>query len=115
MNKDKLQTILGEETVLNGELISEGIIRIDGRFSGGITGGIVIVGKNAIVNANVKCDELTIYGKIKGNVHSKHNVEIVDGGELIGDIKASSSTIREGAYFKGNCELKPISSDKDKE
>lgn len=114
MNKDKLETILGEGTVLNGELISEGIIRLDGRFSGGIIGGIVIIGKNAVVHANIKCEELTIYGKVKGNVQSKHSIEILPGGELIGDIKSSSSTVREGAHFQGNCELKSITDDENK-
>ena len=115
MNKDKLQTILGEGTILNGELISEGIIRLDGRFNGEITGGTVIIGKNAIVHANIKCEELTIYGKVKGNVQSKHGVEILSGGELIGDMKASSSAVMEGAYFQGNCELKSGPGEKHKE
>jgi len=115
MNREKLQTILGEGTVLNGELISEGITRLDGRFSGEINGGVVIIGKNAVVDANIKCEELTIYGKVRGNVQSKQSVEILSGGELIGDIKASSSIVREGAYFKGNCELKSNPGDEHKE
>jgi len=115
MNKDKLQTILGEGTILNGELISEGIIRFDGRFNGEITGGIVIIGRNAVVHANIKCEELSIYGKVKGNVQCRRSVEISSGGELIGDMKASSSIIREGAYFHGNCELKTNPGDEHKE
>ncbi|PIU51508.1 cell shape determination protein CcmA [Candidatus Desantisbacteria bacterium CG07_land_8_20_14_0_80_39_15] len=112
MNKNKLQTILGEGTVLSGELISEGIMRIDGKFSGEIYGGIVIIGKNAVVNASIKCEELTIYGKVKGNIQSKQGVEILSEGELIGDIKSCSLTTRKGAHFQGNCELKTNSGDK---
>jgi len=114
MNKDRLQTVFGEGTILSGELISDGIIRLDGRFTGEIHGGTVIIGKNAVVHANIKCDELTIYGKVKGNVQSKHNVEILSEGELMGDMKASSSTVREGAHFQGNCELKLNSVDEHK-
>jgi cytoskeletal protein CcmA (bactofilin family) len=115
MNKNKLETILGEKTIMNGELISEGIIRIDGRFSGEIIGGIVIIGESAFVHANIKCEEITIYGKAKGNIDSKRNIEILSGGELIGDIKSSSSVIREGAHFRGNCELKTMQDDERKE
>lgn len=114
MNKDKLETVLGEGTILNGVLISEGIIRLDGRFSGEINGGSIIIGKNAVVHANIKCEDLTIYGKVKGNVQSKQTIEILSGGELIGDIKASSSIVRPGAYFQGNCELKSISKEESK-
>jgi len=106
MSKEKLQTILGEGTIFNGDLISEGIVRLDGRFSGHINAGSVIIGKNAIVHADIKCDDLSVYGKIRGNVLVKNNIEVFSEGELIGDVKAVSSIVREGGAFVGKCELK---------
>ena len=106
MNGEKFETILGEGTTLNGELICDGMIRLDGKFTGNITGSTIIIGKTAVIKADVKCSNLIIYGKLNGNVDAKQGVEIQPGGELRGDIRASSSTIREGAYFTGNCELK---------
>lgn len=106
MSKEKLQTILGEGTIFNGDLVSEGIVRLDGRFSGHINAGIVIIGKNAVVHADIKCDDLSVYGKIKGNVVARNNIEIFSEGELTGDMKAVSSIVREGGSFTGKCELK---------
>jgi len=109
MSKEKLQTILGEGTIFTGDLVSEGIVRLDGRFSGHINAGSVIVGKNAVVHADIKCDDLSVYGKINGNILVKNNVEIFSEGELVGDMKAVSSIVREGGSFTGKCELKSYS------
>jgi len=80
MKNNRLETILGEGTTLSGELVSDGIIRMDGRFSGNIIGSSIIIGKTAVVKADIKCSELVIYGKVHGNVEAKHRVEILPGG-----------------------------------
>jgi cytoskeletal protein CcmA (bactofilin family) len=106
MDNQKIETILGEGTTLKGDIVSSGIIRLDGKFTGNVVGSNVIIGKAAIIEADIKCAELTIYGKVRGNVIAERNIEIQPGGELVGDIKASSSNIMKGAHFSGSCELR---------
>ena len=106
MDNQKIETILGEGTTLKGDIVSSGIIRLDGKFSGNVVGSSIIIGKAAIIEADIKCSDLTIYGKVKGNVIAEYNVEIQPGGELVGDIKASSSNIMKGAHFVGNCDFR---------
>lgn len=106
MNNGKLETVLGEGTILKGDLVSTGIIRLDGKFGGSVNGGSIIIGKAAVVEADIKCVDMIIYGKVKGNVTADKNVEIQPSGELIGNLKASSSNIMKGARFVGKCDLR---------
>jgi len=95
-------TVLSETTVLNGTLKSEGNIRLDGKFTGklDITGN-VLVGETAIIDADIEARNISIAGKVNGNV-SGNKVQILQTGSIHGDIQANSLTTEEGAFIEGN-------------
>jgi len=97
----KIETIIGPNAYFRGEVQSDGGIRIDGIFEGSIdlTGNLVI-GEGAKIVADVKANNISISGAIKGNI-SGNRVEILETGRVWGDLTVNSLLLNEGAYLRG--------------
>ena len=63
------------------------------------------VGPNSKVNANIKAQEIIVFGTIKGNVESESRVSLRTGASIVGDIKTAGIVIEDGAYFKGGIDI----------
>ncbi|MDO9535714.1 MAG: polymer-forming cytoskeletal protein [Bacillota bacterium] len=102
----KVDTLIGKETSMKGQLEAKGIIRIEGAFEGEIfTASDVIIGENADVKGDVNCYNATLAGRVEGNVNVQNKLDIRANGILIGDIKAVVLSIEDGAYFSGNSKM----------
>jgi len=97
----KLEVVVGNETIIKGEIISKGTVRIDDRFEGSIAAEAVIVGQGANILGDVTSRSLIAAGKVTGNVHSTESVEIQPNGEIYGDIYTSRLTVADGGIFEG--------------
>ena len=97
----KIETIIGPNAHFRGDIQSDGGVRIDGIFEGSIdiTGNLVI-GEGAKLIAEVKANNISISGAIKGNV-SGNRVEILETGRVWGDLTINSLLLNEGAYLRG--------------
>ena len=75
---DKIETIIGTGTTLKGTITSKGSIRIDGIIEGDVISnkGGVILGESGTIKGNIKAQTVTIGGKIIGNIHVFHNIDI---------------------------------------
>ncbi len=104
---DKIETIIGTDTTLKGILTSKGSIRIDGTIEGDVIShkGGVILGESGTIKGNIKAQTVTVGGKIIGNIHVSHNIDIQIKAQVHGDIYAQQLVISEGAIFEGNCTM----------
>ncbi|QNO15016.1 polymer-forming cytoskeletal protein [Alkalicella caledoniensis] len=108
-----VDTIIGKDTEFSGTINGKGILRVDGKVTGEIITGDVLVGETGVVEANIKARHVTVSGTIKGNIEASGLLELMPSARLTGDIKVSNLSIGDGAYFKGACEM--LSGDKSKE
>jgi len=97
----KLEMIIGRETVVRGEIVSKGTVRIDGRFEGNVSADCVIIGEEGYVLGDVASKSLIAAGRLTGNVHSSENVEIQPKGEVCGDIYTQRLTVADGGVIEG--------------
>ncbi|MEN2984896.1 MAG: polymer-forming cytoskeletal protein [Dictyoglomaceae bacterium] len=102
-----VDTIIGPMVEIHGKVFSEASIRIDGKIFGDVeVKKEVIVGKTGYIEGNIKCQRLTVVGKIKGNVISYESIEILSSGRLEGDLKHGGKfSVEEGGIFLGKVEL----------
>jgi cytoskeletal protein CcmA (bactofilin family) len=96
-----LETTIGPNTYFRGDIQSDGGVRIQGILEGSvdITGNLVIT-DGAKVVAEVRANNISISGAVKGNVHG-NRVEILETGRVWGDLTINSLLLNEGAYFRG--------------
>ncbi|MDD5626767.1 MAG: polymer-forming cytoskeletal protein [Patescibacteria group bacterium] len=109
------ETIVGPSVKVEGELSSEGNVRIDGQVAGNVqTSQNLAVGEQAVISANVKALNAVIAGKIKGNITVEEALEITETGQVEGDITAKIISISPGAIFQGQCQM-PLPTDRETE
>jgi cytoskeletal protein CcmA (bactofilin family) len=98
---------LSKTTTLKGVLRFDGIVCIMGRFNGTIEAkGDLIVGKGA----NVECDHIyvnsiTVHGLVTAHIRAEDKVDMMQGSEVRGDIRAGRLRIADGVLFEGNCDM----------
>ncbi|MCR4440586.1 MAG: polymer-forming cytoskeletal protein [Peptococcaceae bacterium] len=103
-NYQKIDTLIGKETNLQGTLIAKGTIRIDGEFKGDIqVQGDLVIGETGKVETSVEARNVLIAGHLKGNIQASGLVDLAPSARLYGDIRVKNLIIEEGAIFKGNC------------
>ena len=102
----RLDTLIGNGTILEGTLTSRESICIEGTVRGKVLcEGSVIVGPKGRVDADIYAETVLVGGEVNGNIVSKSKLEITTNGKLRGDIKTGSLIIAEGVLFEGKCQM----------
>jgi len=105
---------IGEGVIFEGVLKFKGIFRIEGYLKGEVEGdGILIIGKNAKLIANLNASKVIVYGKVKGDIIAGDKIEIRVPAKIDGNIRAHAVFMEEGIELSGSCTiLKKMESDK---
>src|SRR5580698_8207338 len=99
-------TVFGKSMKIIGEVTSDEELYLDGDLDGKLNlNNRLTIGPNSKVNANIKAQEIIVFGTIKGNVESESRVSLRTGASIVGDIKTAGIVIEDGAYFKGGIDI----------
>ena len=102
------KSIIGEQISIEGTIRGKGDLVIEGTVKGSIevAGHHLTIGTKGQVESEIHADNVTISGKLKGNVNAKGTVEITRNADFEGEIKASSLSVQDGANLKAGIELR---------
>lgn len=104
--KATFDTLIGANTEISGNVISKGIIRIDGKVTGNVSiQGDIFVGENAFIKGDVNATNVHVAGLIEGNISSSGTLKLISSSKLIGDIQVKSFVCEEGSIFQGRCQM----------
>jgi len=103
---------LGSTLEIKGQISGSEDLQIDGKVEGPISlhGHELTVGSTAHLHSEIHAGEVSVSGKVVGNVHARGRVEIKRDGSIIGDISSARISIEDGAHFKGRIEIDPAKS-----
>jgi|SRR5579885_1742178 cytoskeletal protein CcmA (bactofilin family) len=86
--------------------LASGWARLDCRFKGEISSeGTIVVGDGGDVEANIHARQVSIAGKVKGNVRASECLELKENAVLLGDVETPALVIDPGAHFGGHCHM----------
>jgi cytoskeletal protein CcmA (bactofilin family) len=106
ISESVISTIISEDTVIEGNLISSNSVRLGGCVRGDITAkGLVIVGKGAEVRGNITAENILVAGRVDGNLNSVNKTNIESTGEVYGDIATRRLLVDEESVFFGKCSM----------
>lgn len=101
----KILNLIGEGTVIDGEITSAGDIRVDGQISGNISSpGKLVVGVKGNIGGDISAQSVDISGSIKGNINTK-SLYLKETANLLSDIVTEQIVIEPGAKFSGNIKM----------
>lgn len=104
---EKLKSLLGTQSELQGDLTVKGILRLDGTAHGKIEAAQVIVSATGVMNGEVVARKIIVGGRVEGTLRASDLVEITSKGKVNGDIYTNKLVIIEGGKFNGHIEMKP--------
>ena len=115
-NKDdsKINSILGPEVEVSGDVKVVGSILIYGIVNGNIVAsGTVRTAKGSSVNGNIESKNAIISGEIMGDLTVENKATLEHDCILNGNLTTSIVVVDEGATFKGLCNMIGSGSSKD--
>ncbi|MGO9377970.1 MAG: bactofilin family protein [Dissulfurispiraceae bacterium] len=98
---DKLESFIGINSELKGDITVSGTLRIDGKLTGNITAGWIVVGEQAYVKGDLVASGIVVGGRIEGILKADDVVELKPTSHLYGDIYSKKLVIAEGGVFMG--------------
>ncbi len=113
--QQEIQTIIGADTSIKGEINSKGTVRIDGDFEGTLEADWVIVGESGRIRGDIRSRGTIIGGRVEGNVNSTEIIEIKHKAEVYGEICTQRLSVSEGAIFDGKVCMQKADSNKKEE
>ena len=103
---DDFDTILSPNIDFSGTLSFEKPFLIQGKLSGVISaGGLLVVDRDAVINANIDASRVIIRGFVKGDITAAEKVEVTVTGRLEGNVTAPEIFMETGCVFNGRCTM----------
>ncbi|HZC68972.1 MAG TPA: polymer-forming cytoskeletal protein [Nitrospirales bacterium] len=104
--EDEVIAFVGRGVEFKGVITYNGTVRIDGRLDGEIhTEGVLVVGEDATITAQVTAGTVISHGKITGDIIASGKVRLLAPAVLNGSVKAPLLSIEEGVLFNGSLEM----------
>jgi len=97
-------TIISEGVKIEGNLNSQGSVKINGTVTGDIKSDETLtIGRYAKVESNIQTKNAVISGYFKGEMHVSGQIEIISTGRFIGNLIQTNAllVIEKGGLFKG--------------
>ncbi len=104
---DKVNTLIGKDISLKGDIKGKGVIRIDGHVQGSISNtGDVVIGESGQVEVDLKARNVTIAGKYNGTLEAEGRLELKKTAKIKGTFKVNGLIVEDGAVVSGNLDMK---------
>lgn len=114
----KLTSLLGQDSLCDGDFVSPGSARIDGIVNGCVkVEGTLIVGSTGVINGDVEANAVQIGGEVYGNIYAPEHAELTSEAKVNGDLTTAVIVIDENAKFQGkvNMQVETVSEPVEKE
>jgi cytoskeletal protein CcmA (bactofilin family) len=106
-----IRTLIGEGTVITGEIRFADGLRIDGEVIGNIsctgdTRSLLVISEKARVVGKVRAGHVIINGSVEGPVMAEDLLELQPKARIVGDVRYEALEMHQGATIDG--ELRPL-------
>jgi len=96
--------VIAKGTSIEGDLVAEENIRIDGNVIGDINcKKKLVMGPSGMISGKVNCNDSSIEGKIVGEIKVFGRLHLHSSANVEGKIVANKLIVDEGAGYSGEC------------
>ena len=95
-------TVIARGVKLEGDFSSQGDVVIEGEVVGTLSAaGLLRVGAEAVIKANIKAGEAVIAGSIEGDLTIERRLDLMTTARIKGDIATETISVEAGALLEG--------------
>lgn len=104
--QNRIDTLVGAETHITGDIQFSGGLRVDGSVRGNVTEktetpGTLILSEHGRIEGAVTVSQIVINGKVVGPVRASHYLELQTKSRVTGDVYYKSLEMHTGAVVEG--------------
>ena len=101
-------SVIAAGDVFEGKLTTTNGVRVLGTVRGTIESkSNVNIDPDALVEADITAENVTIGGTYKGNLNCNGRLEVTASGRASGDLETGRILLHEGGFFEGSLHMKP--------
>ena len=102
----KVDTIIGQQTRIEGDIHFSGGLHIDGRIKGGViaetdSGSVLTVSEHGSIEGDVRVPTVILNGQVTGDVRSAERIELAAKARVDGDVYYNLIEMAMGAAVNG--------------
>jgi cytoskeletal protein CcmA (bactofilin family) len=102
-----VRNMIGQGTVIRGDIEAGGDLRIDGHLIGNIrTKGKIVIGSTGKVEGEMYCKQADISGNVTAKLEADELTMLKSTAVFTGDLLTAKLSIETGARFSGKCQMK---------
>ena len=99
-------SVFGVATRIEGTVHLEESVRIDGRIEGNLDQSDgqarwIVIGPKGEVHGDIRAQNVSVAGKVLGNIVASESIELLEGSEVRGNITHKSINVEPGASVHG--------------
>jgi cytoskeletal protein CcmA (bactofilin family) len=97
------ESVIAANLSIEGKIEGSGNVRMAGRFKGDVRiDGNFTMEAGAHLTGQVLAGIVVVGGELQGNIESAKRVDVLEGGIIVGDVKAGSITVAAGSRMRGH-------------
>lgn len=96
----EIVSTFGAGLLITGNIVSTGGVQVFGRVDGDIHAAHLVIGKGAVVDGNVRAQDVIVEGTFKGTIHG-NTVKLQATAAVEGEVYNRSLSIDQNAHFEG--------------
>ena len=91
-----MPSIISKNLSIEGTLQSSGMIEIEGKIKGNVSGGSIVIREDGVMSGEINAESVNIRGSFDGIIKAK-NVNIFSKAKINGNIEYQSLSVEDGA------------------
>ncbi len=99
-SSEDLSGYIGAELEIEGNLVFEGQVRLEGKFQGQLKGKKIIIGESGRVTGEIEAEEVICFGHIEGKLRTR-TLHLRKTASFRGELEAEKFSVEEGALLEG--------------
>jgi cytoskeletal protein CcmA (bactofilin family) len=103
-------SVIDQGLVINGDIYGDQDLSVKGQIKGTIflKSGSVNIDESGVVEGEILAVYITIMGKFNGKAIALEKLKLSTTAKVEGEIQGANVEIEEGAFFRGNLQVKPL-------
>ncbi len=99
--------VIGRGLYIKGEIHGEDDLIIEGTVEGTLTmAKNLTIETEGRIKADIQTENVIIKGQMEGDLNAREKIMLHAGARLTGDMRAPRIEVEDGAYYKGNINMK---------
>jgi len=104
---EKVDTLIGEQTELHGDILFGGGLHVDGKIKGNViadkeSSTMVVLSEKGSVEGEIRVPYIIINGQVIGDIYAAESVELAQNAQITGNVYYNRIEVAMGAEVNGS-------------